>query len=86
MTAHYGGLSADHLRSFIERVERLEGEKKNISEDIKQVYQEAKSNGFDPKIMKQVIKIRAKDASEREEEEYLLDTYLRAMGMLPEVE
>jgi uncharacterized protein (UPF0335 family) len=86
MSSFYGGLSAEHLRQFIERIERLEEEKKNIQEDLKQVYAEAKSNGFDGKTMRQVIKLRKLDASELEEQEYLLDTYRRALGMLPDAD
>ena len=82
----YGGLSAEHLRQFIERVERLEEEKKNLTEDIAEVFAEAKGSGFDVKIMKQIIKLRKKEANELEEEEYLLDIYKRALGMLPELD
>jgi uncharacterized protein (UPF0335 family) len=79
----YGGLSAEHLKQFVERIERLEEERKNISDDIKEVYNEAKSNGFDNKILREVIKLRKLEATEREELEHLLDTYLRALGMTP---
>jgi uncharacterized protein (UPF0335 family) len=79
----YGGLSAEHLKQFVERIERLEEERKSISEDIKEVYTEAKSNGFDNKILREVIKLRKLESSEREELEHLLDTYLRALGMTP---
>jgi uncharacterized protein (UPF0335 family) len=72
------------LRSLIERIERLEEEKKTIGGDIKEVYAEAKANGFDTKIVRKVIAIRKKDRSEREEEEALIETYLAALGMLPE--
>lgn len=82
----YGGLSAEHLRQFIERIERLEEEKKNIADDIKDVFAEAKGSGFDVKTMREVIKIRKMDASEFEEKEYLLDTYKRALGLLPELD
>lgn len=85
-TTNYGGLSAEHLKQFIERVERLEQEKQGIAEDIKEVFAEAKSNGFDVKTLKEVIKIRRMDASELEEQEYLLDTYKRALGLLPELD
>ena len=80
-----GGLSAEHLRQFVERIERLEEEKQTIAEDIKEVFQEAKSNGFDVKTLKEIIKIRKADASDLEEQEYLLDTYKRALGLLPEL-
>jgi uncharacterized protein (UPF0335 family) len=82
----YGGLSAEHLRAFIERIERLEEEKKNIAEDIKEVFAEAKNNGFDVKIMREVIKLRKMESNELEEQEYLLDTYRRALGMLPSID
>jgi len=82
----YGGLSAEHLRQYIERLERLEEEKKNISEDIKEVFAEAKGNGFDVKTIRQILKIRKVEANELEEQEYLLDTYKRALGMLPELD
>ncbi|MDB2414309.1 DUF2312 domain-containing protein [Rickettsiales bacterium] len=82
----YGGLSSEHLLQFIERIERLEEEKKNIAEDIKEVYAEAKSTGFDAKAMRQIIKLRKMDSSELEEQEYVLDTYKRALGMLPQLD
>lgn len=75
-----GGIAADQLRSFIERVERLEEEKANISSDIKDVYAEAKSAGFDTKIMRQLIRIRKMEPHERAEQEELLDLYLSAVG------
>lgn len=76
------GVARDHLRAFIERIERLEEEKKTISDDIKDVYAEAKGTGFDTGILKQVIRLRKKDANERMEEEAILDTYLAALGMI----
>jgi uncharacterized protein (UPF0335 family) len=72
------------LKSLVERIERLEEEKKTIAGDIKEVYAEAKANGFDTKIIRKVISIRKKDRHEREEEEAMLDVYLSALGMLPE--
>ncbi len=81
--AFYEGLSAEHLQQFIERIERLEDEKTNIATDIKEVFLEAKSSGFDVKIMRQIIRLRKMDPVDREEQEYLLDTYKRAVGMLP---
>lgn len=72
-----------HLKSFIERIERLEEEKKAIADDIRDVYAEAKGNGFDAKIMRQVVRLRKQDASERAEQQAVLDTYLAALGMLP---
>ena len=78
-----GGFAAGQLKSFVERIERLEEEKKTISDDIKDVYGEAKANGFDTKILRQVIRIRKQDADERQEQETILDLYLAALGMLP---
>ena len=73
--------SADQLRLFIERIERLEEEKKGISDDIKDVYTEAKSTGFDAKTIRTIVRLRKKDASERQEEETILDLYKAALGM-----
>lgn len=72
----------DHLKSFVERVERLEEEKKTISDDIRDVYAEAKSSGFDVKALRAVIRLRKQDADERKEQEAILETYLHALGML----
>lgn len=72
----------DHLKAFIERVERLEEEKKAIADDIKDVFAEAKANGFDVKALRSVIRIRKQDVDERKEQEAILDTYLAALGML----
>jgi uncharacterized protein (UPF0335 family) len=69
------------LKSIIERIERLEEDKRAISDDIKDVYAEAKGNGFDTKTLRKVITERRKDRTEREEEQALLDTYLHALGM-----
>jgi len=77
-----GGVSKGQLRSFIERIERLEEEKAALSADVREVYAEAKSNGYEPKIMRQVIRIRKMDGNERAEQEALLDTYLAALGMV----
>ena len=74
------------LRSLVERIERLEEEKKTIAGDIKEVYAEAKANGFDTKILRKVISLRKKDANERQEEEALLDVYLAALGMPEETQ
>ena len=79
-----GGVAGGQLKSFIERIERLEEEKKGIADDIRDVFAEAKGQGFDTKVMRQVIRLRKKDASEREEEEALLDLYMHALGMAPE--
>jgi uncharacterized protein (UPF0335 family) len=76
-----GGVSGERLRSFIERIERLEDEKKALSEDIREVYSEAKGTGFDVKVLRQVIRLRKMDASDRSEMEEVLDVYKRALGM-----
>jgi len=76
-----GGVAADMLRSIIERIERLEEEKSAIGRDIKEVYAEAKGNGFDTKSLRQVIKIRKLDKAERQEAEAILELYLSALGM-----
>ncbi len=76
------GIARDQLRAFIQRIERLEEEKKTIADDIKDVYGEAKSMGFDAKILRKVISIRKQDADERAEQEAILDTYLHALGMI----
>jgi uncharacterized protein (UPF0335 family) len=74
-------VAADELRLLIERIERLEEEKKGISDDIREVYSEAKSRGYDAKIMRQIIKLRAMETHERQEWEAVLDTYIAALGM-----
>lgn len=81
-----GTLSSDHLKQFIERIERLEEEKSNISEDIRAVYTEAKGTGFDVKIIRKVIALRKMEQNEIDEEEMLIDTYKRALGMLVDTE
>lgn len=73
--------AADHLRSFIERCERLDEERQTITDDIKDVLNEAKSAGFDVKIIRKVLRLRKMDATKREEEEAILDLYLSALGM-----
>ena len=78
--------SAGHLKSLIERIEKLEEDKAAISADIKEVYQEAKSTGFDTKIMRLLIRLRKKTAEERLEEETLLEVYMTALGMTPDSE
>jgi len=77
-----GQIAQHRLRSFIERVERLEDEKSVLAADIKEVYAEARSAGFDPKTMRKVVRLRKMEDSDRQEEEFLLDTYLSALGML----
>lgn len=71
----------DQLKAIVERVEKLEEEKKAISDDIRDVFAEAKVNGFDVKALRQVVKLRKMDKSERQEQEAILDTYLVALGM-----
>ncbi len=77
-----GGVAVDQLKSIIGRVEKLEEEKTGISADIRDVFAEAKGNGFDVKAIRTIIKMRKMDASEREEAETILDTYLHALGMI----
>jgi uncharacterized protein (UPF0335 family) len=72
----------DQLKSFVERVERLEEEKKSLTDDIRDVYAEAKGNGFDVKALRTVVRLRKQDVSERQEQEAILETYLHALGML----
>lgn len=80
------GVSAGQLKQLIERIERLEEEKSNIATDIREVYAEAKSHGYDTKIMRQVIKLRKMDHADLEEQESLLDLYKSALGMIPSYE
>jgi uncharacterized protein (UPF0335 family) len=82
--ADVGGIAGDRLKSFVERIERLEEERKALSNDIKEVYAEAKGTGFDTKIMRQVIRLRKMDKDDLDEQETLIDIYKRALGMLPE--
>ncbi|MBA5778161.1 DUF2312 domain-containing protein [Stappia sp. F7233] len=79
--SNHGGVAADQLRAFVERIERLEEEKKVISDDIKDVYAEAKGNGYDVAVLRKVISLRKKKPHEREEEEAVLDLYIHALGM-----
>jgi len=72
----------DQLKSIIERIERLEEEKKAISDDIRDVYAESKGNGFDVKALRTIIRMRKQDADERAEAETILETYMQALGML----
>ncbi|HJO58735.1 MAG TPA: DUF2312 domain-containing protein [Nitrospinaceae bacterium] len=76
-----GGISSDRLKSFIERIERLEEEKAAIAADVKEVYSEAKSTGFDAKIIRQVVSLRKMEGAERREQEELLGLYKRALDM-----
>jgi uncharacterized protein (UPF0335 family) len=77
-----GGIAVERLRSLVERIERLEEEKKALADDIKEIYSEAKSSGFDVKVLRQVIRQRKIDARELEEQETILDLYRRALGMV----
>jgi uncharacterized protein (UPF0335 family) len=81
MADDVGGIAGDRLRSFIERIERLEEEKKGIQDDIKDIYAEAKGTGFDVKIVRQIIRLRKQGKEERQEMEELLELYKAALGM-----
>jgi len=75
-------VAAGQLRAFIERIERLEEEKKTIADDIKEVFAEAKGTGFDTKAIRTIIRLRKKDQAERQEEDAILDLYMAALGMV----
>ncbi len=75
-------IAADRLKSFVERIEKLEEEKKAIGADIRDVYSEAKGTGFDVKAIRQIVKLRKMDSAERDEQETLLDVYKQALGMI----
>ncbi|MXY41997.1 MAG: DUF2312 domain-containing protein [Rhodospirillaceae bacterium] len=77
-----GGVAGDILRAYVERIERLEEEKKALAADIREVYAEAKGNGYDPKIMRKLVALRRMDTADRREQEELLDVYRRAIGMI----
>ena len=79
-----GLVAREQLKSIVERIERLEEEKKSIADDIREVYGEAKANGFDTKVLRQVVRLRKQDLTERQEQEAVRDLYLQALGMLPE--
>ena len=79
--ANTGGVAGDQIRSIVERIERLEEDKQSIADDIKEVYAEAKANGFDTKVLRDVVKLRKQDKAQRQEQEALLDLYLHALGM-----
>lgn len=72
----------DMLKAIVERIERLEEEKKTISDDIRDVYAEAKGNGFDVKALRTIVKMRKQDATAREEQEEILESYMQALGMI----
>ncbi|MBV9136966.1 MAG: DUF2312 domain-containing protein [Hyphomicrobiales bacterium] len=75
-------VAPDLLKAFVERIERLEEEKTSIAGDVKEVYAEAKAQGFDTKILRKVVALRKRDAAERREEEEIMDLYLQALGMM----
>lgn len=75
-------MAADRLKSIVERIEKLEDERKNLQSDIKDIYTEAKSAGFDPKVLRMLIASRKKDQAEWEEQQALLETYMKALGQL----
>ncbi|WP_439710988.1 DUF2312 domain-containing protein [Brucella anthropi] len=81
MTSEAQTIAVGQLRAFIERIERLEGEKSEITDDIKGVYAELKGSGFDPKIVRIIIRLRKKEDHERQEEEAMLQLYMDALGM-----
>lgn len=78
-------VEGDQLRSIVQRIERLEEEKKTISDDIKEVYAEAKANGYDVKVLRKVIALRKRDIDERREEEAIMELYLEALGDLADL-
>lgn len=77
-----GGIAAEQLRSYIERIERLEEEKAGLAADVRDIYAEAKGTGFDTKIMRQILRLRKLEKEDRQEQEELLDLYKQALGML----
>ena len=79
--ADVGGVTGDRLRTIIERIERLEEEKKALSDDVREVFSEATGAGFDVKVIRQVVRLRKMDATDRSEMEQVLDVYKRALGM-----
>lgn len=79
--AEVGGIAADRLRSIVERIERMEEERKSLAADIKDIFTEAKSAGFDVRVIRQLLSIRRKEPADVEEQETLLDLYRRALGM-----
>ena len=76
-----GGVAADQLRSFIERIERLEEEKAALAADIREIYSEAKGNGFDAKVIRMIVRLKKMDQSDRQEQEQILDLYKRALDI-----
>ncbi len=82
----FGGISGEQLRQYVERIERLEEEKRDIADNIRDAFSEAKSNGFDVKAMRSLLKLRKMEESDRNEQEAVLDLYKAALGMIPEFE
>ena len=80
-TVSTDSVAQDQIRAFIERIERMEEEKKAIADDIKEIYAEAKGNGFDTKVLRQIVRIRKQDHAERMEQEALLELYMTELGM-----
>lgn len=78
----HNSVAGDQLRSIIERIERLEEEKRELAEDVKSIYQEAKSNGFNANAIRKIVSLRKKDAKKRREEEAILELYMHAIGMI----
>ena len=81
-TAPAARFAKEHLKAFVERVERLEEEKKTISDDIRDVYAEARANGFDVKALRSIVRLRKQDVDERREHETILETYMLALGTI----
>jgi len=82
VTIGHNSIAGEQLQSLIERIERLEEEKSQLTADIGDIFKEAKGNGFDPKTMRQVLKLRKMDKADREEQEALLDLYMSALGLI----
>ena len=82
MSTDVGGIAADRLKSFVERVERLESEKQGLQEDIKEVFAEMKGAGFDTKAVRQIIRLRKMDKADRQEQEAILELYKEAVGLV----
>lgn len=80
---NFGGVSGEKLRQIVAKIEKLEEEKKEVAECIREAFGEAKAHGYDVKVLRQLIKIRKMDASDVQEQEAILDVYLHAMGMIP---
>jgi uncharacterized protein (UPF0335 family) len=78
------GIAGEQLRAFVERIERMEDEKTGINDDIKEIYAEAKGTGFDVKVIRQILRLRKQDPTDRQEQEAILDLYMHALGMAPD--